>query len=130
MMEELGHILRSRDTAENDLKEAFYWNKKAARRKSLRGISGVGECLIRGIGVERNVPKGVRYLMDAGEAGHYWALERLARYYRRGTGVAVNKKKTLAVYHRTVGKYEWRNFDQGEMYKNGEGARANPLLCV
>jgi len=71
---------------------------KAALEKDIDAMYWVGECLIEGIGVERDVPKGVKYLLDVGAAGHLWAFSRLAHYYQRGIGVAENKKKSLRLY--------------------------------
>lgn len=90
-MQYLGEMLDNEDGVEEGAKESFRWYWKAAHRSD-GATAKVGICLIRGIGVERNVRAGVRYMLDTGAAGYTLVFERLARYYRRGIGVGMNKK--------------------------------------
>lgn len=76
-------------------------------------------------GTKRNVAKDERYLLDALEAGDWHALLCIANCYKRGIGVAVNKKKALALYQRGFSKWTMYNFEIGKLYMNGGGSRVN-----
>lgn len=85
----LGDIYCEGDGIEKDLEESFRWCSWAAERKDWIATIYACKCLIEGIGVKRNAQKGENVLLDAGSP---LALQELACYYRRGIGVAVNKK--------------------------------------
>ena len=46
----------------------------------------LGECYIKGIGVEHNMPEAIKWMRRAGENGDVEALTFLAQYYDRGDG--------------------------------------------
>lgn len=89
---------------EEDRKESFQWYSEDARKNHRYAIERVGECLIRVIGVEKNVSKGVKSLMYAVAAGRTAPLYMPARYYRFGIGLPLNKKKAIAFYRRYAAK--------------------------
>lgn len=99
-MEELGYFYRYWKKVEKDLNEA-------ALKGNVYTMAIIGEWLIRGIGVQRDVEKDVTYLMEAGAAEWDHAFYTLADFYWYGIGVPMNKKKALELYKRAGEECRW-----------------------
>lgn len=98
----------------------FLWFDKAARQGDADGINGVGCCYCEGRGVQKDVKKGIRLIIEAANKGSFKAQHNLAVCYVRGIGVELNWEKAFELYYKLaengdadsqymVGKYYMHN---------------------
>lgn len=76
----------------------YEWLSKAAQQGCLDACKQLAECYFEGIGVARNVSKGVEWLTTAANAGSGVAAHELAYRYYKGEGVEQDYKKAVYWY--------------------------------
>lgn len=74
----------------------------------------------------QNEEKGIRILQKAADGGSPHALQILAEFYRSGTGVGEDKRKSFVTYKcAAVAGGLYAHLPLGKMYRKGEGVAVN-----
>lgn len=90
----LGQQYFSGQNTQKDDQKAFDCYEKAYRLKSGQGAFHLGYCYIDGIGVEKNIAKGIEIWKNAVEYGYGGAANNLFCYYNQGMwGGKINKEQ-------------------------------------
>jgi len=98
--------------------------KKAARA----GHKGaLGECLIEGLGMRKDIQRGMALLTECAEAGETFAQGSLAGYYLTGEGGLRDKEKALCWLNRaaengnSLAQWALSNMDQNPLLNPADG---------
>ena len=108
----------------NDFKTAFAWFMKAGEEKSTpEAYVRMGECLLEGVGVDKDPSLAVRGFEVAIElAGNSTALFNLGRCYVKGVGVEKDVEKGIAFLERAARQgNSMARCQLGYLYRDGEG---------
>ena len=79
-----------RDRLDSDMNTAIKWLLSAAERCNIQAQVALGDILIKGIGVEKDVTKAFNYYLMAAINGSATAAYRVAMMYKDGVGVEQN----------------------------------------
>lgn len=107
-----------------DLYKAFYYYQRSAQRGFSAAYRTIGDMYFMGLGVEKNVEKGLEMYNKAIELNDNFALYELAHRYRFGRGcLEKDYKKAVEFYKKDIDKHKtiesYRNL--AEMYEQGLG---------
>ncbi len=73
----LGEMYYYGDEIEQDLEQAVYWFKEAAKQKHADAMYNLGVCMVRGEGIDRNESTGLGFIRQAAKLG-----SKAAKQYR------------------------------------------------
>lgn len=74
----LGEMYYYGDEIEQDLNQAVYWFKEAAKQKHADGMFNLGVCFVNGDGLEKNKTTGLGFIRQAAKLGSELANEYLS----------------------------------------------------
>lgn len=83
-------------------KNAAMWYKKAAENGSDEGRELLGACYISGLGVEKNLELGARYIEQAANNEAVWAQNFMGKAYKNGVGVKKNVETSMQWYKKAA----------------------------
>jgi TPR repeat protein len=98
-MVSLGLLLETGDHAPKDLKAAYTLYEKAAERGSADGALDLAVALIKGKGIDVNIPRALALLQKASDGGSARASYDLAALVASGVG-GKRAGEALALFHR------------------------------
>ncbi|MDR0550106.1 MAG: sel1 repeat family protein [Deltaproteobacteria bacterium] len=117
----LGYYYAERKGQRNLIK-AFDWWSLAASLGDIYALYRQGLAYFNGLGVEKDLERGLRLRGEAAEAGHPEAIIDLARAYHAGDGVPMDPRKA-AYYWKKGADFEipYARYMLGLIYLNGDG---------
>ncbi len=114
-----------------DYKKAYEWAEKGAKLGDASSYNVMAACLIDGLGREKNVEEGLKYMNQAAELGDVDALANLSTFYRLGKHVGEANPQKAFEYAKKAG--ELGHVDSMStvaiFYIDGFGVEKNEQLC-
>ena len=87
----LGEMYYYGDEIEQDIEQAVYWFKEAAKQKNPDGMYNLGICFINGEGMAESKPTGLSFIKQAAKLGSKPALDYMAAEERKAKRTTGNK---------------------------------------
>jgi TPR repeat protein len=92
---------------------------------------GWAQCLLNGIGAERDAEAAFRWLCIAGRSGDTDAMNMVGRCYEHGWGVASDVAEAALWYRRAADKgHHWGEFNLANLYAEGAGVPHDPAKAL
>lgn len=100
--------------------------REAAQAGSAEAQARLGQMLLDGDGVERDMIGAFGWFKRAARAGHLEAANMVGRCYDLGWGVAVDKAKAAAWFRQAAGRgLTWAKYNYATLLALGEGVAEN-----
>lgn len=94
-------------------------------------LTALGDALLRGEGVAKNVPEAIRLYERAVGLGHAPAMFNLATLHEAGNGLPANAAKAFELYRRAADQgLAVAQFNVGNMIAAGNGTKADPFEAI
>lgn len=93
-----GILEKDLEVADKYYKKAFNKAKILVKKGDVRAQRVLGYCYVKGLGVEQNTEKSIKWLKKAARKRDCNAMSSLALYYDNGDGVKKNIKKAVKLY--------------------------------
>ncbi|MBM4189948.1 MAG: SEL1-like repeat protein [Betaproteobacteria bacterium] len=132
----LGRLYREGKGVQKSVETSARLMEKAAEGQVVDAQFEVGKFYLDGIGVKKNLPRGLMWLQRAAQQDHFGALWALAQIYlgkNTANGDAESTFRLVRCLAETdssdVRIQNQARMQLGQLYKDGRGVEANPILA-
>lgn len=111
---------------EDEQEEAIRWFEETAAKEDPIGMFRYASCLINGYGIEQDIPKAMKLIEKAANAGYLVAINQMGMEYNTGRRVPANQKLAVKWYTEGAKRGHMSSiYNMAMFYDRGEGVRKN-----